>query len=103
LEYLFNDDGWLRVKHDLRIEYTEQVAHVRLTSEKNPETVLTAAERHAFGQNGCGIDWQNPKTQLRADPKVKETLFYGDVCNCRASFRTDATGNVVELMLRSAC
>jgi len=104
IEYHFKDGGRLHVKRDPRIEYTEQIARVRLAPEKNPVEILAAAERKAFGENGCGIDWQNSDTwPVLGDPKVKETLFYGDLCNCRAGFRRDASGRVVELMLRSAC
>ena len=104
IEYRFKDGGWLHVTRGPRIEYTEQVAHVHLAPEKNPAEILAAAERKAFGENGCGIDWQSPETRPSADdPKLMETLFYGDVCNCRAGFHRDATGSLVELMLRSAC
>jgi hypothetical protein len=64
MEYRFKDGGWLHVKRDPRIEYTEQVAHVRLAPEKNPVVILAAAEHKAFGNNGCGIDWQSPKHDL---------------------------------------
>jgi hypothetical protein len=104
LEYLFKDGGWLRVKRDSGIEYTEQVAHFQLASEKNPSSILANAEHVTFGDSGCGIDWQQADTKaVTDDPSVTETLFYGDVCNCRAGIRRDAAGRVVELMLRSAC
>ena len=104
LEYQFRDGGQLHVKRDSRIEYTEQVAHIHLAPQKNPETILAEAERVAFGAGGCGIDWQKADTKAAADdPDATETLYYGDVCNCRAGIRRDASGRVVELMLRSAC
>lgn len=104
LEYQFKDEGWLRVKRDSGIEYTEQVAHFQVASEKNPLGILANAERVAFGHSGCGINWQQADTQAVTDDlSVKETLFYGDMCNCRAGIRRDAAGRVVELMLRSAC
>ena len=104
LEYQFKDGGRLHVKRDSRIEYTEQVARIQLAPEKNPETILSSAERVAFGASGCGIDWQKADTKAAADdPDATETLYYGDICNCRAGVRRDAVGRVVELMLRSAC
>lgn len=104
LEYQFRDGGWLHVKRDSGIEYTEQVAHFRLALEKNPLSILADAERVAFGDSGCGINWQQADTQaVTDDPSLTETLFYGDVCNCRASIRRDTAGRVTELMLRSAC
>lgn len=104
LEYRFKDGGRLHVKRDSRIEYTEQVARIHLAREKNHVAVLADAERVAFGMSGCGIDWQRPETHAVVnDTGLSETLFYGDVCNCRAGFRRDAAGQVVELMLRSAC
>ena len=80
------------------------MAHIHLVPEKNPETILASAKRLAFGAGGCGIDWQNANTKAAADsPDVTETLYYGDIRNCRAGIRRDAAGRVVELMLRSAC
>ena len=99
----FQEGGRLHVKRDSRIEYTEQVARIHLAPKKNPETILSSA-RVAFGTSGCGIDRQKADTKGAADdPNATETLYYGDVCNCRAGIRRDAAGRVVELMLRSAC
>lgn len=104
LEYRFKDGGRLHVKRDSRIEYTEQVARFHLAPERNPITILASAERVAFGASGCGIDWQKADTQTPVDdPGATETIFYGDVCNCRAGIRRDPAGHIVELMLRSAC
>ena len=104
LEYRFKEGGRLHVKRDSRIEYTEQVARFHLALEENPETILASAERAVFGVSGCGIDWQKADMKAAADdPGATETLYYGDVCNCRAGIRRDAAGRVVELMLRSAC
>ncbi len=103
LKYRFRDGGSLHVKRDSSIEYSEQVAWFNLRSEEKPVAILKSAEHVAFGASGCGIDWEKAETQPSPDPNFTETLFYGDVCNCRAGFRRDAVGQVVELMFRSAC
>ena len=104
LEYQFRKGGWLHVKRDARIEYTEQNARFTLTSKEQPQAILARAERAAFGGNGCGIDWRQPETQpAEDDASITETVFRGDVCNCQARFRRDADGHVVGFMLRSAC
>jgi hypothetical protein len=104
LEYRFKDGGRLDVKRDARIEYTEQTAQFHLAPDKDPVAVLAEAERAAFGADGCGIDWQSPDIQkVPDDSRGTRTLYYGDVCNCRAGISHDAAGRVVELMLRSAC
>ena len=85
LEYQFKDGGQLHVKRDSRIEYTEQVARIQLAPAANPEAILASAERAAFGASGCGIDWQKADTKdVADDPDATETLYYGDICNCRA-------------------
>ncbi len=104
LEYQFKQGGWLHVKRDARIEYTEQDARFALTSNELPEAIMARAEHAAFGADGCGIDWRQPET--RPSDEVSgaiETLFRGDACNCQARIRRDANGRVIGLMLRSAC
>ena len=104
LEYRFKTGGWLHVKHDARIEYTEQEARFALSPAENPVVILAGAERAAFGPNGCGIDWRQAETQPAGDdPSATETVFHGDMCNCQARIRRDAAGRIVGLLLRSAC
>jgi hypothetical protein len=104
LEYRFKDGGWLHVKRDARIEYTEQEARFALSPAENPVTILAGAERAAFGPDGCGIDWRQAETQPAGDdPSATETVFRGDVCNCQARIRRDAAGRIVGLVLRSTC
>jgi hypothetical protein len=104
LEYRFKDGGWLSVKRDARIEYTEQEARFALSPAENPATILADAERVAFGSKGCGIDWRQAETQPAGDDhNAIETIFRGDVCNCQARIRRDAAGRIVGFMLRSAC
>jgi hypothetical protein len=104
LEYSFRDGGWLRVKRDPRIEYTDQEARFELSRGENPTAVLTRAEVVAFGDKGCGIDWaESEKQPADDDSRAVETIFRGDVCNCQARFRSNAAGRVIGLSLRSAC
>jgi hypothetical protein len=104
LEYRFKDGGWLHVKRDARIEYTEQEARFTLSLAEDPVAVLSLAEQKAFGVKGCGIDWQKMETQpARDDTNATETVFRGDVCNCQARIRRDAAKHVVGLTIRSAC
>ena len=104
LRYDFADGGQVLARRDDRIEYSEQV--VRLVSPLVAPAVdtLKRAERTAFGANGCGIAWQQPETRIAdAEPGASDVLFRGEVCNCAAHFRRDATGRVVELAIKSAC
>jgi len=104
LEYHFREGSWLQVKRNERIEYTEQNVRLNLMLQEEPETILARAEQSAFGANGCGIDWRQPETQQADDDRsVTETFFRGDICNCQARIRRNASGRVVGLMLRSAC
>ncbi|MES2355107.1 MAG: hypothetical protein V4568_12050 [Pseudomonadota bacterium] len=104
IEYQFKNGGWLRVKRNSSIEYTEQEARFLLSPVEQPTAVLANAERTAFGTNGCGIDWHQGNRQPAADDSSAiEEVFRGDVCNCQGRVRRDAVGRVVGLLLRSAC
>jgi len=104
IEYQFSDGSWLRAKHDARIDYTDQEVRIAVPPAENPISVLTRAERVAFGDKGCGINWNEKDTQPAADDRAAvEAIYRGDTCNCQARVRSDATGRVVGLILRSAC
>ena len=104
LEYQFRDAGWLHVKRDARIEYTEQEANFAAPPAEPPEALLARAEQAAFGVSGCGIDWRQPETPaVEEDSGTKDTVFRGDVCSCQARIRRDGGGRVVGLALRSTC
>src|SRR5215510_2075459 len=105
LEYSFRDrQGWLRVKRDPRIEYNDQELRFELPPAEVPMSVLKQAELAAFGKDGCGIEWkESEKQQAEDDPQAVETIFRGDTCNCQARIRSDASGRVIGLRLRSAC
>jgi hypothetical protein len=104
LEYTFRDGASLHVTRSQETEYTDQ--EVRLTSPltESPVAVLTRAEQAAFGARGCGIDWRKVATARPSDePEATESIYRGDVCNCQARARADASGRVLRLQLRSAC
>jgi hypothetical protein len=104
LEYTFRDGASLRITRNPKIEYTDQ--EVRLVSPlaESAVTVLTRAEQAAFDTKGCGIDWRQAETGPAADdPRATESIYRGEVCNCQARARSDASGRVVRLQLRSAC
>jgi hypothetical protein len=104
LEYHFRNGNWLQVKRNERIEYMELKVRLNQILNEQPEAILARAEQAAFGARGCGINWYQSETkQAKDDPNITETLFHGDVCNCQARIRHDASGRAVELMLKSAC
>jgi hypothetical protein len=104
LEYQFQDGGWFRAKRDPSIEYSDYEAHLGAPPAEDPVAILTRAERAAFGDAGCGIDWKESESRPAADmPGVTDTIFRGDSCNCQARVRKDGGGRVVGLSLRSAC
>jgi hypothetical protein len=104
LIYRFRGGGQFTAKRDATIESTELRAKLALPASENPLRVLTRAERQAFGQQGCGIDWEHPDAEAaRGEPGATDSVWHGDVCNCRARARRDALGTVIELSLTSAC
>jgi hypothetical protein len=104
IEYLFKAGGTLTVKRDMGLEYSEQSAHFSLDPSADASAILQDAERHAFGPQGCGIDWQHSgKEAAENDPKATDTVFRGDTCNCQARMRRVPQSGMVWLVLRSAC
>jgi hypothetical protein len=104
LEYMFRDGASLRVTRNPSIEYTDQELRLAAPLGERATAVLTRAEQAAFGAKGCGIDWRTPETGPAADdPRSTESVYRGDLCNCQARARSDGSGRVVRLQLRSAC
>lgn len=104
LTYRLRDGGSLRALRNPAIEYTEQTARFSLPVADNPLALLARAERAAFGDSGCGINWQQADIQPADDERgVTETVYRGEACNCQARVRRDAAGRVRGLLLRSAC
>jgi hypothetical protein len=104
LDYRFRGNGWLRAKHDPRIEYMDIETRFGIPLAQDPLPILTRAERAAFGDSGCGIDWKAGESHPVADdPGASEIIYRGDSCNCQARVRRDPAGRIVALILRSAC
>lgn len=97
LDFRFRDGSRLQVTQDERIEQFEQQADFAQPPAADPVLLLQRAERAAFGEGGCGIDWQRPQ------PQAAGALYRGSACNCQAELRRDAAGRIVTLALRSAC
>lgn len=104
LEYTFRDGASLRVTRNPKIEYMDQELRLVTALAESPVAVLTRAEQAAFGPKGCGIDWRQPEVgPATDDPRSTENVYRGEVCNCQARARSDASGRVLRLQLRSAC
>jgi hypothetical protein len=104
LDYQFADGGWLRAKRNPAIEYSDVEVHFAAPPADDPLAILARAERAAFGEQGCGIDWKEAETTPASEPAgAVDTIYRGDACNCQARVRSDASGRVVGLILRSAC
>lgn len=104
IEYTFRDGASLLVTRNPKIEYTDQELRLTFALVENPVAVLTRAEQAAFDSKGCGIDWRQPETAPASDdPRATENVYRGAVCNCQARARSDASGRVMRLQLRSAC
>jgi hypothetical protein len=101
LEYRFDNGGWLRARRDEALESSEQEARFGKPSAQDPQPLLLQAERAAFGEAGCGLDWQKAETQ--ADKDSTETVYRGKTCSCQARVRRNDAGQVLGVSLRSAC
>jgi hypothetical protein len=104
LDYQFRGKQSLRVERDTAIEYTAIKSAFRLAPGDHAETILTQAERSSFGANGCGLDMQHGDTHpVEYEPQLNETVYEGNVCNCRGIIRRDAKKQVIGFILTSAC
>jgi hypothetical protein len=104
LDYTFGNGAAMRVRRDARIEYTSQEVRPAAPPTENAVAILTRTERSSFAPDGCGMDWAKPETAAATDePASSDTIYRGDVCNCQARIRTDASGRIVSLVFRSAC
>ena len=104
LDYRFRDGGSVHATRDPRIESSEQAARFVAPPTDDPAAILKRAERAAFGDQGCGIDWTAGETRPATDERgAIDSVYRGDSCNCQARVRRDAGGRVVALTLRSAC
>lgn len=104
IDWRMHDGGWLRVARDSRIELYEQEARLAVPLNEEPTAWLRRAAVAAFGEGACGIDWRTSDTDPATDDRTaSEQVFRGDVCNCQAQLRRDATQRVVGALLRRAC
>jgi hypothetical protein len=104
LEYRFRDGSELHSSRDPSIEFTENRLQLASPLREDPVAILKRAERAAYGDKGCDIDWQTAETQrATGEGSDYEDVFYGDTCNCQARVRHDSTKRVTGLTLRSAC
>jgi hypothetical protein len=86
LTYLFNEEGHLQVTIDPTIEFSEEkvkLPKLPPITEEQALALLKAAEKHSFGENGCGIKWSKPLSKRRT-PGLREVSYLGDVA-CAAS------------------
>jgi hypothetical protein len=102
LEYTFVDGGALTFKRDPAIEYVNQEARFGSPSDDDGIELLRRVEQASFMPDGCGVDWKAAEP-LASTAGVSENAFYGETCNCQARVRRDATGQLVQLVFRSAC
>ncbi len=103
IEYRFRGDT-LTLRNDPRIESSEQVLRVKTPLQVSPEKLLGDAEHFLYGDKGCRIDWSDSETLPGTTrPPTTETVWHGDVCNCRAAVAKDASGRVSSLSFKSAC
>jgi hypothetical protein len=104
LSYRFRDGNALRASRNPAIEYDEQSVRFEQPPAEDALALLARAERAAFSDGGCGIDWKPDEVgAVDGQPGVTETVYRGDVCNCQARVRRGAQGQVLALLLRSAC
>ena len=92
------------MSRDERIEFAEHKVQLASPLREDPVALLRRAERAAYGEKGCAIDWQAAEAyQVAGAGNGHEDVFYGDTCNCQARVRYDQAKRVVGLTLRSAC
>ena len=96
--------GTLTLRNDPGLESTEQRLRVRTPLRVQPEALLADAEHFLYGEKGCRIDWAQAETvQSSQKSKATETVWHGDVCNCRAGVEKSAGGRVTAVSIRSTC
>lgn len=104
LDYRFRGKQSLRVERDTAIEYTAIKSTFLLAPGEHAESILTQAERSSFGANGCGLDMEHADTHpVQYEKQLNETVYQGNVCNCRGIIRRDAKQQVIGFVLTSTC
>lgn len=104
LEYKFKNGGWLSVVRDDESEYSMHEARYIFSSKDEPMFILKHELHDWFGGVECGIDWNKPKVEFASDDaNAKETVYWGEVCNCSARIRRDSSNHVIGLKISSVC
>lgn len=104
LDYRFRGKQSLRVERDTAIEYLAIKSTFLLPAGELAESLLTQAERSSFGPNGCGLDMEHADTHpVQYEKQLNETVYQGNVCNCRGIIRRDAKQQVIGFILTSTC
>lgn len=103
VSFRFPGGGEVRGSTDPSIETSDLRATLRGIDEKAALALLRNAERAAYGEEGCGIRWND----AAREPSIlgaegEDTVFRGDVCNCQARMSSTSPGTF-RLLLRSAC
>ena len=104
LDYRFRGKQSFRVERDTAIEYIAIKSTFQLAPGELAESILTQAEQSHFGPNGCGLDMQKADTHpVQYEKQLTETVYQGNVCNCRGIIRRDAKQQVIGFILTSTC
>jgi hypothetical protein len=103
LRYSFPKGATLTAQIDSRIEFFEERVDFSAFTQSEAKELLKAAEKHAFGANGCGIAWKETDAEeSHSSSGLQETIYRGDVCNCQARVLSNG-GRISAIILRSAC
>ena len=102
LAYTFADQGHLDATLNPAIEFAEQRATMRSITEQRALALLHDAEKHAYGADGCGIEWKGPEKEATDAPGSSAVVYRGDACNCQAREVFEG-GRITAIVLRSAC
>jgi hypothetical protein len=104
LSYRLRGGGTVEAVRDASVEFSEVAVRFDPRPDVDVLELLKRAETAAFGDKGCGIDWQQGSLRpVGAGAKDIETVFRGDTCNCQALIRRDPERRVRGLTLRSTC
>jgi len=102
LTYTFAEEGRLEATVNPAIEFAEQRASMRSIIEQRALALLHDAEKHAFGADGCGIEWKEPEKEVTDAPGSSAVVYRGDACNCQAREVFEG-GRITAIVQRSAC
>jgi hypothetical protein len=103
LSYAFRNEAHLDASISPGIEYSEQHAQFRGLDGEKALALLKQSERDSFGEDGCGIDWNQPESESKEEhSSSRAVVFRGTSCNCQARLLYEGKA-VAGLALRSSC